>query len=181
MVKDARVGGGGLLVSSRMEGGTRWSNSVTPSGMSRHPRFGGFEPLAQLGGSRRTSSSSSPSALDLGEHSVERCLVRKHARQYRVPVVGLRGEGGERALHRLVQVAANAELVARWPRIALRPGHRVTGGRLRRSGRSSRVLAGTRIHAPCLGRAPRAEIVTTGPVPATLTGAPQRSQVLPAR
>jgi hypothetical protein len=67
--------------------------------------------------------------LDLGQHAVQRGLVRDGASQQRVLTLGLGAQGGERAPHGRTQVAADTDLVAgrRLP-VSLLAGHGRTAG-----------------------------------------------------
>src|SRR5580693_9698135 len=69
--------------------------------------------------------------LDLGQHAVQRGLVRDGAAQQRVLALCLGAQGGERAQHGRAQVAADPDLVtglvASWRLpVALLAGHRLT-------------------------------------------------------
>jgi hypothetical protein len=67
--------------------------------------------------------------LDLGQHAVQRGLVRDGASQQRVPALRFGALAGERAPHGRTQVAADTDLVAgrRLP-VGLLAGHRHTAG-----------------------------------------------------
>jgi hypothetical protein len=52
-----------------------------------------------------------PEGLDLGEHAVQRGLVRQRSDQHGVRPTRLSPQGGERGAHRLAQVAAHTDLV----------------------------------------------------------------------
>ncbi len=61
--------------------------------------------------------------LDVGQHAVQRGLIRDGTSQQRVPVLCLRPQAGERAPRRGPEVAADEDLVARWLRLPA-AGHR---------------------------------------------------------
>src|SRR5215510_5041700 len=67
-----------------------------------------------------------PEGLDLGEHAVQRGLVRQRSGQHGVLSTPLSPQGGERGAHRLAQVTAHPNLVSLRPRPAVRAGHVVT-------------------------------------------------------
>src|SRR5215469_6090050 len=52
-----------------------------------------------------------PEGLDLGEHAVQRGLVRQRSREYGVLSAPLSPQGGERGAHRLAQATAHADHV----------------------------------------------------------------------
>jgi hypothetical protein len=68
-----------------------------------------------------------PEGLDLGEHCVQRGLVRQRSRKHGVPTARLSPQGGERGAHRLAQAPAHTDLVVPWLRPAMCAGHVVTG------------------------------------------------------
>ena len=78
-----------------------------------------------------------PERLDLGQHAVQRGLVRDRTSQERVRAPGLSAQARERAQHRGAQVAADTELAARrFAPVAPLAGHWFTSGL-----RGARVLA----------------------------------------
>ena len=66
--------------------------------------------------------------LDLGQHAVQRGLVRDGTAQQRVPVPCLGPEAGERAQRRGAQVAADDYVVAQWSGVPAPAGHRLAAG-----------------------------------------------------
>jgi hypothetical protein len=58
-----------------------------------------------------------PEGLDLGEHAVQRGLVRQRSDQHGVRPARLSPQGGERGAHRLAQVAAHTDLVLLRPAV----------------------------------------------------------------
>jgi hypothetical protein len=67
-----------------------------------------------------------PEGLDLGEHAVQRGLVRQRSGQYGFRPAPLSPQGGERGAHRLAQVAAHTDLVLLRPAVCA--GHVVLLG-----------------------------------------------------
>ena len=66
--------------------------------------------------------------LDLGQHAVQRGLIRDGTSQQRVPVAGLGLEAGERAQRRGAQVAADDYVVAQGTGVPPPAGHRLAAG-----------------------------------------------------
>jgi hypothetical protein len=67
-----------------------------------------------------------PEGLDLGEHAVQRGLVRQRSGQHGFRPAPLSPQGGERGAHRLAQVAAHTDLVLLRPAVCA--GHVVLLG-----------------------------------------------------